>query len=109
MSVRKSDDFLGDVEPQFEWHALNANWEIAEQYLSAVEATCQLLGQHPRIGPLGRFTHARLRQWRVFLVFRPFNKHIVFYETSGEDIVLRRVMHGRRDLPRRLLQPPGST
>jgi hypothetical protein len=39
MSVHKSDDFIADIERQFEWYALNANWEIAEHYLHAVEAT----------------------------------------------------------------------
>jgi plasmid stabilization system protein ParE len=43
MSVRKTDEFIADVERQFEWYALNANWEIAERYLDAVEATIQLL------------------------------------------------------------------
>jgi plasmid stabilization system protein ParE len=51
MSVHKSDDFISDVEGQFEWYAVNANWEIAERYLLAVEATCQLISQHPQFGP----------------------------------------------------------
>ncbi len=61
MSVRKSDDFTADVERQFEWYAFNAGWDVGEHYLDAVEATCQLLGQHPRLGPLGGFTHPPLR------------------------------------------------
>jgi plasmid stabilization system protein ParE len=40
MSIRKSDDFISDIEHQFEWYAVNANWEIAEGYLAAIEATC---------------------------------------------------------------------
>ena len=108
MSVRKSDDFNVDVEWQFEWYAINAGWDVAERYLDAVEATCQILGQHPQLGPLGGFTHPRLRDWRFFVVFRPFNKHVLFYEVAGEDAVMRRAMHGHRDLPRRLIEPPGS-
>jgi plasmid stabilization system protein ParE len=104
MSVRKTDDFIADVERQFEWYALNANWEIAGHYLDAVEATVQLLKQHPQLGPRGGFNHPRLREWRFFVVFRPFNKHVLFYELSGGEIVMRRAMHGHRDLPRRLLE-----
>ena len=59
MSVRKSDDFVADIEQQFEWYVLNADWDVADRYLAAVEATCQLLGQHPRLGPRGGFTHPR--------------------------------------------------
>jgi plasmid stabilization system protein ParE len=48
MNVRKSDEFIADVERQFEWYDVHAGSEIAERYLAAVEATCQLLGHHPR-------------------------------------------------------------
>ncbi|MSU63272.1 MAG: type II toxin-antitoxin system RelE/ParE family toxin [Pedosphaera sp.] len=108
MSVRKSDDFAADVERQFEWYAINASWEVAVHCLDAVEATCQLFGQHPQLGPPGGFTHPRLREWRFFVVFRPFTKHVLFYEVTGDDAVMRRAMHGHRDLPRRLIEPPGS-
>ena len=104
MSVQKSDVFISDVEKQFEWYAVNANWDIAERYLEAVEATCQLLGQHPRLGPRAGFSHPRLRDWRFIVVFRPFQKHILFYEIEGDGILLRRAMHGHRDLPRRLTE-----
>ncbi len=106
MSVRKSDDFIADVERQFEWYAVNAGWGVAQRYLDAAEATCRLLGQHPQLGPRGGFAHPRLRDWRFFVVFRPFKKHVLFYEVVGDDVVMRRAMHGHRDLPRRLLEPP---
>lgn len=108
MSVLKSDDFISDVEQQFEWYAVNAGWEIAERYLTTVETTTRLLEQHPHLGPRGGFIHQRLQNWRFFVVFRPFNKHVLFYEVVGNDVLLRRAMHGHRDLPKRLLEPPGS-
>jgi len=106
MSLLKSDDFIADVERQFEWYALNAGWEVADRYTNGVEATTRLIGQHPFLGPRAGFTHPRLQDWRFFVVFRPFNKHVLFYELIGDDVVLRRVMHGHRDLPRRLIEPP---
>lgn len=78
MSLHKSDEFIADVERQFEWYAINAGWEVAERYAVAVEATCRLLGLHPQLGPRGGLTHPRLRDWRFFVAFRPFNKHVIF-------------------------------
>lgn len=72
MNVRKADGFIADVERQFEWYLANAGDTVADRYLDTVEATCSLLGQHPFLGPHGGFTHQRLREWRFFLVSRPF-------------------------------------
>jgi plasmid stabilization system protein ParE len=46
MTLRKSDEFIADVERQFDWYLAKAGWYVAEQYLAAVEATCRLLAQH---------------------------------------------------------------
>ena len=109
MNASTSDAFIADVERQFEWYAVNAGWNVANRYLEAVEATCRLLGEHLQLGPRGGFAHPRLLDWRFFLVFRPFQKHVLFYELTESAIVLRRAMHGQRDLPRRLLEPPAAS
>ena len=109
MSLFKADDFIADVERQFEWYALNAAWEIAERYLKAVEATCHLLGHHPLLGPRAGLAHPRLREWRFIVVSRPFQKHVLFYELKGDDVLMRRALHGHRDLPRRLTEPPDAS
>jgi plasmid stabilization system protein ParE len=41
-------------------------------------------------------------------VTAPFRVHLIFYRVEGECLVVFRVMHGMRDLPRRLIEPPGS-
>lgn len=33
MNVRKTDDFIADVERQFEWYVANAGSEVADRYL----------------------------------------------------------------------------
>ncbi|MGA3182455.1 MAG: type II toxin-antitoxin system RelE/ParE family toxin [Verrucomicrobiota bacterium] len=104
MNVRKTDDFIADIEQQYDWYVANADWDVADYYLDSVQATCQLLGMQPGLGPLAGFAHARLRDGRFFLVFRPFRKHVLFYEIRSGEVVKRRAMHGHRDLPGRLLE-----
>jgi len=108
MSLLKSADFIADVQRQAAWYAEREGWELADRYLEAVEATCQLLAEHPQLGPRGGFHNRRLRHWRFFLVFRPFQKHILFYELEGDSVMMHRAMHGGRNLRRRLLQPPAA-
>lgn len=109
MTVRRTDAFIADVERQFEWYATEAGWEVAERFLAAVEATCKLLGAYPFLGPTIGSSHPRLRGWRSFVLLRPFHRHLLFYEVAGEEVVLRRAMHGHRNLPRSLLEPPGTS
>jgi plasmid stabilization system protein ParE len=108
VSVLRTDGFVADVERQFEWYVTHAGREVADRCLDAVEAACRMLGEHPLPGPRGGLTHPRLRNWRFLLVLRPFQKHILFYEVTGRDVVMRRAMHGGRDLPRGLVEPPAQ-
>ncbi len=57
MSLLKSAEFIADVERQFEWYAIQANWEVAEKYIQGVESTCRLLERHPLLGPLAGIAH----------------------------------------------------
>jgi toxin ParE1/3/4 len=104
MILRKSASFLTDVEEQAEWYLTNAGLEIAAAYLQTVGACCHLIEKYPQLGPLSRFSHPKLKHWRFLVVAPPFQKHLLFYELAGEDVVLRRAMHGHRNLPKRLLK-----
>ena len=61
MSLQKSDEFISDVERQYDWYAVAAGIAIAEGYLDAVEASCRLLSQHPLLGKPAGFSQPRLR------------------------------------------------
>ena len=108
MNVRKADDFIADADLQYQWYAEHAGWDVAERYLAAIAGTCALIERHPFIGPAAALTHPRLETWRFFVVMRPFQRHVQFYEIVGGEVLMRRVLHGQRHLPRRLLEPPGA-
>ena len=70
------------MEAQYQYYLLKAGIEIAENYLTSTQAACNLLGHYPELGPGAVFTHPRLLHWRFFLLFRPYQRHILFYEIS---------------------------
>ena len=78
----------------------------AKESVDAVNATVRLLATHPWIGKDTDYTHPRLAGIRLFLVQKPFNKHLIFYRVCGATLDIVRVVHGLRDLPTRLLNPP---
>ena len=107
MNVRKSDDFIADAELQYQWYAERAGWEVADRYLAAIASTCALIERQPLLGPGAGLTHPRLAAWRFFVVVRPFRRHVLFDEIIDGEVIMRRVLHGHRNRPKRLLEPPG--
>ena len=107
-AIRKSLFFLSDFETQFRWYEEEAGWEIAWRYLLAVDQTLARLAEHSDLGRLRRFSHPELQGLRSFLVERPFHRHLIFYRFDDANLYAVRAMHGARDLPRRLRQPPGA-
>ena len=47
MNVRKSDDFIADIERQFNWHGANAGCEIADCFLEAGQAMSKRASRLP--------------------------------------------------------------
>src|SRR3989442_11326876 len=45
---------------------------------------------------------------RSFAVEQPFQRFLIFYREDGAILQAVRLMDGARDLPRRLMEPPGS-
>ena len=107
-AIRKSAYFLGDLETQFRWYEEEAGWEVAWRYLLAVDQTLGRLAEHSDLGRLRHFSHPELQGLRSFLVARPFHRHLIFYRHDDANLYAVRVMHGARDLPRRLGQPPSG-
>ena len=65
-----------------------------------------MLAAQPETGVPRRFRSRKLKGIRSILMSSAFRVHLVFYRVESHRLVFR-VMHGMRDLPRRLMEPPG--
>jgi plasmid stabilization system protein ParE len=108
LAIRKSPEFIADFDLQFRWYAYEAEWNVAMRFLRAVDETLELLAFQPKPGRARKFSYRRLRGLRSFRVSPPFNKHLIFYRHDSTNLNAERVVHGARDLSRRLVQPPGA-
>ena len=101
--VRQAEAFWADMERQVDWYRVKAGPEVAEGYVNAVEATLQTLAKTPGLGR-PRFSGWRelagMRSWRVE---PPYHRHLIFYRFDEQTLIAERIIHGARDLPRRLL------
>ena len=92
-----------DIALQYGWYLENADVEVAERYLRAVDETIQRLASQPELGVRRHFRSPELVGIRSSQAARPFDKHLIFYQAVAR-LSIERVMHGARDLPRRLLE-----
>ena len=106
LALERADFFIRDFELQAGWYVHQADEEVARRYLQALDATLQLLRVQPGLGRTRRFRHPLLRGIRSFRVSPPFDRHLIFYRFDRSTLYAERVVHGMRDLPRRLLEPP---
>jgi plasmid stabilization system protein ParE len=102
---RRADDFIGDFDRQYQWYLGEA---VARRYLDAVWRALEELAAHPGLGRLRHFRHPALHGLRSFRVRPPFEVHLIFYRYNDRELSAERLMSGRRDLARRLREPPGS-
>lgn len=95
-----------DLAHQYRWYLDNGGTEVAERYLTAFDATVARLVLHPHVGIARRFRAGELAGIRSLAIHLPFGAHLIFYRTESEKLRIERVLHGARDLPRRLIEPP---
>ena len=72
------------------------NLDNSDRFLFAAEETFQQLGQIPQLGKRCQFSNPRLQNIRQISV-KGFRKYLVFYQVSGTDVEIIRVLHGSRD------------
>lgn len=108
MSLRPSTSGRAeeDLTHQYRWYLDHAGVHVAERFLLAFDTTVARLAATPQLGRRRKFRARELAGIRSFPVSGRFGVHLVFYRLAGEVLSVERVMHGARDLPRRLLEPP---
>lgn len=104
-----SPDARDDLALSYKWYLSEAGQAVAERYLEAFSKTVRLLSLAPDAGMIRHFRSPRLRGIRSMPLHGAFKVHLIFYRVETEELDVFRVLHGMRDLPRRLTQPPGAS
>ena len=107
-AIQRAGFFIADFERQFAWYADKAGDEMAGKFQVALDVALQKLSRLPDLGQIRHFQHPKLQNLRSYRVERPFDKLLIFYRVEGDFLQAVRLMHGSRDLPRRLSEPPNS-
>ncbi len=108
LAIQRASFFIADFEIQFAWYFEKAGAEIAWRFQSALDDSLRKLSERPDLGRIRHFRSPKLRGLRSYRVERPFKKLLIFYRVEGDCLQAVRLMHGSRDLTRRLSESPGE-
>ena len=106
LTVERADFFWTDLARRVDWYRDKAGPEVAVRFVDAVEATLADLTRTPALGRLRFQNWPGLEGMRSFRVRRPFQRLIIFYRFDEATLFAERLIHGARDLPRRLRESP---
>ncbi len=71
--------------------------EVADRFFSAFESTIEFIVKTPKLGSVKRYRgQTDIRMWFV----SGFEKSLIFYTESADEIVILRVIHSARDYTR---------
>jgi toxin ParE1/3/4 len=85
-----------DIEETTVYLALD-NPGAEESFRKALETTFTLLAAMPEMGATRDFRSPRFSGLRMFPVKR-FDKYLIFYQATEEELLIIRVLHGARDI-----------
>src|ERR1051326_1464855 len=102
LALFQSEDFLSDLEQQFDWYVHESKLdladaiELAQKFKTAISETLNFLLRHPGVGRrrFPQFTDLDgTRSWRVN---RPFNRFLIYYHVQGETLFIDRLIEAHR-------------
>jgi plasmid stabilization system protein ParE len=106
LKLEQSEYFLADVELQFRWYLWKAGPRVASRYRAAVQATLLKVVASPHSGRPRFQGDPELEGLRCCPLAKPFQKQLLFYRVQGQRLIIERTIHGARNLPKRLREPP---
>src|SRR5690242_19055994 len=108
LPLERGEDIQEDFALPGVWYVRDAGGESARRNEAAMYAILNSLCAQPDLGRKRRFRHPKLQGLRSLPVRRPFHRLLIFYRVADDALQAVRLMHGARDLPRRLVEPPAS-
>ena len=105
MRVHISQRAEGDLARIYAYLYQHAYPEVAERFRTNAQSALAQLGRHPEIGPHPGWA-TRHRSLRFWVISR--TPYIIYYEISGDEVSIERVLDGRRDVRRIIESGPQS-
>lgn len=95
-----------DIEEAVEWYRDEADANTALRFIDVLEATLRQVGRHPKTGSPRYAVELELPGLRS-LPLSGFPQ-MIFYVERADHVDVWRVLHGHRDIPAWMSEPPDA-
>jgi toxin ParE1/3/4 len=103
--IIRGEHFLADIDHRVRYYLREANPAVAWKFEAALDATLLRISENPALGRVRHFRNPLLHDLRSICVNKPFERILLFYKFDSTTLQSVRLIHGARNLPRRLLEP----
>lgn len=93
--LKKTPQFVQDFRQLTDFYAVQ-NQQVGERFVESVAKTIRLIRDFPLLGSKDPTGDSVNRRFRGVPRFRSIQ---IFYVVEGQEVKLRRIVHGARDLP----------
>ena len=97
LQLRISEAAVADILEQADWYRTRGNSALGNRWEEAVTSALLRVTRNPKSGASCRFSAKELAEVRRMIVPK-FPKHLVFFQSLRDEVVILRVLHGARDL-----------
>ena len=93
-----------DVANAVSYYQREASARVALRFIDAIQDSYRRIADDPLIGS-SRYAHEMEMPGLRFSMVRRF-PYLVFYHSVGEGVEVWRILHGHREIPGRMREPP---
>lgn len=101
-SVKISAQAWRSIEGIAGYLTLKASLRTARRFLQSFQKACSDFLRFPQLGASWQSTNPKLQDLKFWALSRPFQRYLVFYKITHDEIEIIEVMHGSRDAEARL-------
>lgn len=97
LEIIETPEAVDDIIKAAEYIASRASLNASDKFLQAVKSTYRQISEMPGMGVVRDFGQPDLKGMRMWHVAK-YPRFLVFYVTTGRELIILRVLHGTQDI-----------
>lgn len=97
LQIIELSEAVSDVMGAADYIAAQLSLNASEKFIEAIKSAYRRIADMPGIGTLRSYEQPELKEMRMWRVLK-YPRYLIFYVTTGTDLIILRVLHGSQDV-----------